>query len=99
MGGVFFLTGDDQFRKEERARALVERHLDPATRDFNFDTLRGGEIAVEILASILGTPPMMADWRVVLVREMEALSSNARARQVLLDVAAKPRETPRRASP
>jgi len=90
LGGVFFLTGDDQFRKEEEGRSLVERHLDPATRDFNFDSLRGAEITVESLASVLATPPMMAEWRVVLVRETEALASSARARQVLLEVAAKP---------
>jgi DNA polymerase III subunit delta len=90
LGGVFFLTGDDQFRKEVETRALVEMHLDPASRDFNLDSVRGGEVTVETLASLLGTPPMMAEWRVVLVREMEALASNSRARQVLLDVASKP---------
>jgi DNA polymerase III subunit delta len=90
MGGVFFLTGEDQFRKEEEGKSLVEMHLDPATRDFNFDSLRGGEVAVETLASVLATPPMMAQWRVVLLRDMEALASNSRARQVLLDVASKP---------
>ena len=90
MGGVFFLTGDDQFRKEAESRTLVEMHLDPATRDFNFDSVRGGEITLETLASLLGTPPMMAEWRVVVVREMEALASNSRARQVLVDVASNP---------
>ncbi len=90
LGGVFFLTGENQFRKEEEGRALVEMHLDPATRDFNFDSLRGTEIAVEGLASLLATPPMMAQWRVVLLRDVEALAPSPRARQLLLDVAAKP---------
>lgn len=84
LGGAFFLHGEDEFRKEEAARALVEAHLDPATRDFNFDLLRGSELDVERLASILATPPMMAEWRVVLLRETEALASSARARDVLL---------------
>jgi DNA polymerase III subunit delta len=90
IGGVFFLTGEDQFRKEERSRSLVELHLDPATRDFNHDSVRGGETTVEALASLLGTPPMMAEWRVVVVREVEALASNSRARQLLLETASKP---------
>ena len=67
-GGAFFLHGDDSFRKEETARALVEWHLDPATRDFNLDPLRGSEGSVETLASVLATPPMMAEWRVVVLR-------------------------------
>lgn len=82
-GGVFFLFGDDEFRKERAARELVELHLDPATRDFNFDALRGDEVEVETLASIVATPPMMAEWRVVLVKEAEGLARSSRARDVV----------------
>ena len=89
-GGVFFLFGEDGFRKGEEGRALVDWHLDPSTRDFNFDSLRGSEVSVENLASIIATPPMMAEWRVVLLREMEALTSSSRARDVLLGVAKSP---------
>jgi DNA polymerase-3 subunit delta len=89
-GGVFYLFGDDQFRKETEGRALVEWHLDPGTRDFNFDSLRGSEVSVEHLASILATPPLMAEWRVVLLREVEALAPSPRARTLLLDHAKNP---------
>ena len=89
-GGAFFLFGDDRFRKEEEGRALVEWHLDPATRDFNFDSLGGTEVSVESLASILATPPMMAEWRVVLLREVEALASSSRARDLLLQMVESP---------
>jgi DNA polymerase-3 subunit delta len=89
-GGVFFLFGDDRFRKEEEGRALVEWHLDPATRDFNFDPLMGAEVSVERLASILATPPMMAEWRVVFLREVEALASISQARDALLEVVKSP---------
>lgn len=85
-GGVFFLHGDDEFRKEEAARALVDAHVDPATRDFNYDLLRGSELDLESLARILATPPMMAEWRVVLVREAEALAQSSRARDVITDL-------------
>jgi len=89
-GGVFFLFGDDRFRKEEEGRALVEWHLDPTTREFNFDPLRGPEVSVDELATILATPPLMAEWRVVLLREVEALASSSRAREVLLEVVKDP---------
>lgn len=87
---MFFLHGDDAFRKEEAGRALVEWHLDPGTKDFNFDPLRGSEVDVESLASTLATPPMMAEWRVVLLQEVEALASTPRARDALLEVAKRP---------
>ena len=89
-GGAFYLHGEDEFRKEEAARRLVEAHVDPATRDFNLDQLRGSEVDAERLASILATPPLMADWRVVLLRETEALASSPRARDVLLERVASP---------
>ena len=40
-GGTFYLHGEDHFRKEELIRALVDAHVDAATRDFNLDQLRG----------------------------------------------------------
>src|SRR5690606_38769971 len=69
LGGVFFLFGEDEYGKEEAVAELVAAHLDPATRDFNFDQLRGSELDAEALASAIATPPLMAEWRVVLVRE------------------------------
>jgi DNA polymerase-3 subunit delta len=89
-GGVFFLHGDDEFRKDEAVRGLVDAHLDPATRDFNLDVLRGGEIDGERLASVLATPPLMAEWRVVVVREVEALAASPRTRDLLTALAAAP---------
>lgn len=89
-GGVFYLHGDDDFRKEEVVRALIETHLDPATRDFNYDPLRGTEVDAETVASVLGTPPMMAEWRVVVIREVEGLAGSSRARDILLQFVSKP---------
>lgn len=89
-GGTFYLHGDDHFRKDETFRALVAAHLDPATRDFNYDPLSGNDVDAETLASVLATPPMMAEWRVVALREVEALAPSKKAREELLKVAANP---------
>jgi DNA polymerase III subunit delta len=82
-GGVFFLFGDQDYLKEEAAAELVDAHLDPSTRDFNFDQLRAADISAETLASIVATPPMMAEWRVVLLRDVQALAASARMRATL----------------
>jgi DNA polymerase-3 subunit delta len=89
-GGAFYLHGEDQFRKEGALRALVDAHVDPGTRDFNLDLLRGTEVDPETLASVMATPPMMGEWRVVVLREVEGLASAKRARNELLRVAAAP---------
>src|SRR5690606_4814183 len=82
-GGVYFLYGEDEHGKEEAAAELVAAHLDPATRDFNYDQLRGNELDPEALASAIATPPLMAEWRVVLVREAQALAASARTRGII----------------
>lgn len=83
LGGVYFLFGEEEYLKEELATSLINAHLDPATRDFNFDQVRGHETTPETLASIIATPPMMADWRVVVVRDAQALATSARTRAVI----------------
>ena len=82
-GGVFFLFGEEEHLKEELATSLVAAHLDPSTRDFNFDQLRGTDTTPETLASVIATPPMMAEWRVVLVRDAQGLATSARTRTVI----------------
>ncbi len=89
-GGVFFLHGQDDYRKRLAARFLLDRYLDPSTRDFNFDRLEGAEVALERLASVIETPPMMAEWRVVQLLETEALAGSPKARKVILDTAKSP---------
>src|SRR5690606_33995105 len=81
--GAFVLLRAEEYLKEEVAERIVEAPLDPATRDFNFDLLRGDELDVEAFASIVQTPPMMAEWRVVVVRDAQGLASSPRARAVV----------------
>ncbi|HIC63424.1 MAG TPA: hypothetical protein EYO91_04275, partial [Gemmatimonadetes bacterium] len=89
-GGVFYLHGEDAFRKGQVVTALIDAHLDSATQDFNFDQLRGTETEVETVASIMATPPMMAEWRVVVVREVEGFASGKKARETILEVVRNP---------
>lgn len=88
--GVYFLFGDDEYRREAATKVLMERALDPGTRDFNLDQLNGSEVTTEALASILATPPMMAPRRVVVLRGAEALAGSPTARKIVLDCAKSP---------
>lgn len=77
-GGAFFFFGDEDYLREEAVAKVVAAYLDSATRDFNFDQLRGGDVTADDLASIVATPPMMAEHRVVVVRDAQGLSVKAR---------------------
>ena len=76
---VYFLHGEDDYGKEIVVRELVEAAVDPATRDFNLDIRRGADLDAETLGSLLSTPPMMAERRVLVIRDVAALKKDARA--------------------
>jgi len=76
---VYLLFGDDDFRKDAAVRDLVNAAVDPSTRDFNFEMRRGGELAADTLDALLGTPPMLAERRIVVIRDVDKLRKDARA--------------------
>ncbi|MBA3672260.1 MAG: DNA polymerase III subunit delta [Gemmatimonadaceae bacterium] len=79
---VYYLFGDDDFLKDASLRQLIAIAVDPATRDFNLEQRRGAELGPDGIDSLLGTPPMLSDRRVVVIRDADKLKKDAR---VLLD--------------
>jgi DNA polymerase-3 subunit delta len=75
---VYYFHGEDDFLKDAMVGELVRSAVDPATRDFNFDVVRGAEATADHLESLLHTPPMMAARRVVIVRDITSLRKDAR---------------------
>src|SRR5207302_2117748 len=68
---VYYLHGDEDVLKDEAVRALVDRVLDDASRDFNLDQRRAGDLDPEAFHSLVNTPPLLAAVRVVVLREVE----------------------------
>jgi len=76
---VYYLFGDDDFLKDGASRDIIEAGVDAATRDFNLEVRRGHEIDAESLDALLSTPPMLAERRVVVIRDVDKLKKDARA--------------------
>lgn len=76
---AYYLHGDDEFLKEEALHHLIDAAADLSTRDFNLDQRKGGEIDAGSLAGLLATPPMMAERRVIVIRDAPALKKDAAA--------------------
>jgi DNA polymerase-3 subunit delta len=76
--GAYYVYGDDEYQKDDAVRQIVAAAVDPATRDFNLDIRRAADLDAESLGSLLGTPPMMAERRVAVIREVGALKKAAR---------------------
>ena len=77
---VYVFHGADDHLKDENVRAVVERATDQSTRDFNCEILRGGELDVATLSGALDALPMLAERRVVVLRDPGALKKVARER-------------------
>jgi len=76
--GAYYIIGDDEYQKDEAVRQLIDAAIEPTARDFNLDIRRSGELDAEALAVLLSTPPMMADRRVVVLRDVGSLKKNPR---------------------
>jgi DNA polymerase III subunit delta len=76
--GAYFITGEDEYQKDDAVKQLVESALEPSLRDFNLDTRRAADLDAETLGVLLSTPPMMSDRRVIILREVNALKKDAR---------------------
>ena len=77
--GAYCIYGEDDFLKERAVKELVGAAVEEGTRDFNLDSRQGGELDAETLGTLLSTPPMMAERRVVVVRDAASLRKEAKA--------------------
>jgi len=76
--GAYYISGEDEYQKDEAVRQLVEAAIDPSARDFNLDIRRAADLDAESLGVLLATPPMMADRRVVVLRDVGGLRKEPR---------------------
>ncbi|HET7584015.1 MAG TPA: DNA polymerase III subunit delta [Gemmatimonadaceae bacterium] len=74
---VYYLHGEDDFLKAQALRQLIAAAVDEGTRDFNLDNVDAERADAATLGSLLGTPPMMAERRVVVVRNVGGLKKEA----------------------
>ena len=80
---VYYLVGAEDVLKDESVRLIVDAALDPSLRDFNLDQRSAAQLDAEGLHALLNTPPMMADRRIVILRDVEGLKKKPRVRSVL----------------
>ena len=76
---AYYFHGEDDYLKDEEVRRFVDAAADASTRDFNVEIMRGGDIDAETLGSTVSTTTMMAERRVIVIRDVNALKKDARA--------------------
>jgi DNA polymerase III subunit delta len=87
---AYYFHGPEDLLKDEALRAILDRTLDPSLRDFNLDQRAAGQLDADALFALCTTLPMMAERRVVVLREVEALRRKPKVRGALLDYLGRP---------
>ena len=82
---AYYFHGAEDVLKEDAVRYLLDNALDPSLRDFNFDQRSAGQLEPDAVADLCNTLPMMAERRIVLVRDVEAWKRKTKARAALLE--------------
>lgn len=80
LAPVYLFHGSDDFLKEDWVRRLIDAATDLGTRDFNLELLRGAECDAAALGRALDALPMLAERRLVILRDPSALKKPARGR-------------------
>lgn len=88
FGPLYVLYGDETYLIEEAVNALVAGALGDSIRDFNYDSFYCHGLETEQVLDVVGTLPMMASRRVVVLKEAQALK--AKDLEALLPLAVNP---------
>jgi DNA polymerase III subunit delta len=84
LAAAYYLHGPEDVLKDEAVRMILDRALDPALRDFNLDQRYAGQLDPEAVLTLCNTLPMMAERRVVVLREVEGWKRKPKVRAAML---------------
>jgi DNA polymerase-3 subunit delta len=80
----YYFFGPVDILKDEAVAGLLDRVLDPGLRDFNLDQRSASTLQPDDVEALCTTLPMMAERRVVVIRDVEAWTKKARAKAAVL---------------
>jgi len=90
LAPAYYFLGAENVLKDEATTAVLDKVLDPGLRDFNLDIRSAGQLEPEDVLSLCSTLPMMADRRVVVVKDVEAWKRKTRGKAAVLKYLERP---------
>jgi DNA polymerase III subunit delta len=84
LAPVYYLHGPEDVLKDEAVRTILDRALDPGLRAFNLDQRSAAQLDPEEIHSLCNTLPMLAERRVVVLRDVEGWKRKTRGRAEFL---------------
>ncbi len=74
LAPLYLLFGEEEFLLEEGTRAIIRTVLGDGEKGFNLDIVSAADLDVRDILAIATSFPMMADKRVVIVRDVEKIT-------------------------
>ncbi len=87
---AMYLYGDEDVLKDEAVRAILDTVVNPGLRDFNYDIRSASQLDPDHVEALCTTLPMMADRRLVVIRDVETWNKRARAKAAVLHYLTRP---------
>src|SRR5688500_13133295 len=85
-----YLYGEEDVLKDEAVRAVLELVVDPGLREVNHDVRCAAQLDPDAVEALCTTLPMMADRRLVVIRDVEAWNAKSWANAAVLRYLARP---------
>lgn len=76
---VYYLYGSEDVLKNEAIGALLDRAVEPGSRDFNLDQRSASDLDAESFHALVNTPPLLATTRAVVIRAVDQLRKTSAA--------------------
>jgi DNA polymerase III subunit delta len=87
---VYYLYGVEDVLKDDAVRTILDGVLEPGLRELNLDQRSAAQLDAEEIHALCNTLPMMADRRVVVIREVEGWKRKTKGRTEFLKYAEHP---------
>ncbi|MBR6747980.1 MAG: DNA polymerase III subunit delta [Clostridia bacterium] len=83
---LYVLYGEEDFRRRTAVELLYKRLIDPALEDFNLTKLDGRGLDVRTIIEAVDTPPMMAEMRLILIRDYDLFKNREAIEPVIAEL-------------
>ena len=84
LAPCYYFHGPVDLLKDEALAMLLERSLEPSLRDLNYDQRSANQLQADDIEALCSTMPMLAERRVVVIRDVEAWGRKAKAKTAML---------------
>ena len=76
LSPVYLIYGEEKYLHDELIDRIIDISLDSGTRDFNLDIFYASETPADKIINVASSFPMMAQRRVVVVKDVQQLKTN-----------------------